>query len=192
MARAFSEEEKSEIKKKLIEECERCWSKYGYKKTNIGEICRNVGISKGAFYIFYESKEMLFCDVMDQLQSRLIVYWKDALTEHATKYDFATVLKRIYREYDAGNWIINFSSPDFVALKNRLPKDRLEQHKLNSKINFNKIVERSHLEFKIEEDKAVGILNALLSLLERKDNYGYDHYEIFCFVLDNIIEKIFV
>lgn len=191
MAKAFSVEEKRIIREKLIEECEANWIKYGYKKTSIDTICREAGISKGAFYIFYDSKELLFCDVIDRLQEKLIRFCKESLVENSTKEDFSNVFKQIYREYDQGNWVINFGSPDYQALMNRIPPDRLKQHSHNSTINFHEIISKTNIKYKIEEDKAIGIFNALLSLLSNKDKFGYNHYEIFCFLLDNTLDEIF-
>lgn len=191
MAKAYSAEEKKYIREKLIEICKTSWSKYGYKKTSIDAICREAGISKGAFYIFYDSKELLFCDVMDRLQEKLINFCKESLIENSVKEDFSNVFKQIYREYDQGNWIINFGSPDYQALMNRIPADRLKQHSNNSTINFHEIISKTNIKYKIGEDKAIGIFNALLSLLSNKEKFGYNHYEIFCFLLDHTLDDIF-
>lgn len=53
MAKSFTEIEKDNIRKRLISECEINWSKYGYKKTNIDELCSKSGIAKGSFYTFF-------------------------------------------------------------------------------------------------------------------------------------------
>ena len=53
MARSFSEREKDNIKKSLQEACKQSWTQYGYKKTSVDDLCKQVGISKGAFYIFF-------------------------------------------------------------------------------------------------------------------------------------------
>lgn len=60
MARSFTEREKENIKRSLQETCKRSWTQSGYKKTSVDDLCRQAGISKGAFYLFYESKEVLF------------------------------------------------------------------------------------------------------------------------------------
>lgn len=52
MARSFAEQEKERIRKNLLEACKRSWAQYGYKKTSVDELCREAGISKGAFYLF--------------------------------------------------------------------------------------------------------------------------------------------
>lgn len=60
MARSFTEHEKENIKKSLKEACKHSWTQYGYKKTSVDELCKQAGISKGAFYIFLNQKKLSF------------------------------------------------------------------------------------------------------------------------------------
>ena len=57
MARSFTEREKENIKRSLQEACKQSWTQYGYKKTSVDDLCRQAGISKGAFYLFFESHD---------------------------------------------------------------------------------------------------------------------------------------
>ena len=54
MPKGFTEHEKELIGQRLLEQGYRLFSAYGLKKTNIEEIARAAGISKGAYYNFYE------------------------------------------------------------------------------------------------------------------------------------------
>ncbi len=71
MPKGFTEYEKELIRKRLLEQGQRLFSAYGLKKTNVEEIAKAAGISKGAFYNFYDSKEALFMDVVEQAEIRL-------------------------------------------------------------------------------------------------------------------------
>ena len=68
MSRSFTDYEKDNIRKSLLEACKQSWTQYGYKKTSVDELCKHAGISKGAFYLFFESKEALFCEVLCMVQ----------------------------------------------------------------------------------------------------------------------------
>src|SRR5512142_1805739 len=70
MPKWFSTAEKELIGQRLLEQGYRMFSTYGLKKTNVEELAQAVGISKGAFYSFYASKEDLFMDVVEQAESR--------------------------------------------------------------------------------------------------------------------------
>ena len=66
MPKAFTEQEKELIRKRLLEQGYKQFSAYGLRKTNIEEVASACGISKGAFYLFYPSKEALFMDVVER------------------------------------------------------------------------------------------------------------------------------
>lgn len=60
MARSFTEREKENIKRSLRKACKQSWTQYGYKKTRVDELCKQVGISKGRFIFFLNRKKLSF------------------------------------------------------------------------------------------------------------------------------------
>src|SRR5947209_1059730 len=70
MPKAFSEREKGLIRARLLEAGEKQFSAFGLKKTNIDALAQAANISKGAFYLFFESKEALFMDVAEVVERR--------------------------------------------------------------------------------------------------------------------------
>ena len=68
MATAFTTEEKEVIRKKLHKVAKECLQRYGVKKTTVDQMAAMVDISKGSFYNFYSSKEMLFFAVLEEYQ----------------------------------------------------------------------------------------------------------------------------
>jgi len=191
MAKSFTETEKESIREKLIAECEKSWAKFGYKKTNLDDLCAKVGISKGAFYLFYRSKEELFCDIIDVIQKRLFLIIEETMAGTPTKYDFAKALKLIYLEYDKGNLIFDFNTPDFMAFINKVPKEWLSKHQLNSLSNMQEVIKKYNLTLKVEENKAMAVFDTLLSINMIKEHLIYDHFEVFEYMLDKMIEEIF-
>ncbi len=191
MAKSFTETEKESIREKLIAECEKSWAKFGYKKTNLDDLCAKVGISKGAFYLFYRSKEELFCDIIDVIQKRLFLIIEETMAGTPTKYDFAKALKLIYLEYDKGNLIFDFNTPDFMAFINKVPKEWLSKHQLNSLSNMQEVIKKYNLTLKVEENKAMAVFDTLLSINMNKEHLIYDHFEVFEYMLDKMIEEIF-
>src|SRR6266511_3219100 len=69
MPKAFTEREKAIIRAKLRTKGKELFSAYGVKKTNVEDLTEAVGISKGAFSLFYESKEMLFFELVRQFEA---------------------------------------------------------------------------------------------------------------------------
>src|SRR4030095_16737586 len=71
MPKAFSEHEKEIIRSQMREKGKDLFEKQGLKKTSVDELTAAVGISKGAFYLFYESKEELFLEILEQLEQEI-------------------------------------------------------------------------------------------------------------------------
>lgn len=68
---AFTDYETEQIRRALLKEARRCAVTLGMKKTSVEQLAKAVGIAKGSFYKFYESKEMLFFAVLEGIHSEL-------------------------------------------------------------------------------------------------------------------------
>ena len=65
MGRAYTEEEKLEIKKRLWEEGLKLFHSDDHEELNIRELTQNAGISLGSFYNFYEDKGSFVREIMN-------------------------------------------------------------------------------------------------------------------------------
>ncbi len=65
MGKAFSEEERLLIKKKLQQAALELTREKGLSNFSIREVTRMAGIAQGGFYTFYENKEALFYDLLE-------------------------------------------------------------------------------------------------------------------------------
>ena len=71
MPKAFSEIEKETIRSQMREKGKKLFEQHGLKKTSVDELTEAVGISKGAFYLFYESKEELLMEILEQIEKEI-------------------------------------------------------------------------------------------------------------------------
>ena len=71
MARAFTEEEKAHIQLRLLELGRTLFLSQGLKKTSIEDLTQPLGIAKSTFYLFFESKEDLYLELLMQERARL-------------------------------------------------------------------------------------------------------------------------
>lgn len=191
LPKGFSNDEKNVIVEKLLEQCRTNWKVYGYKKTSIDMICQNTGISKGAFYIFFESKEALFYQVIKQIQAQLYKTVEEHLSKNPNKYALAEALKEVYAQYCENSFIYDTKSTDFQGFLNKLnPQQRNE---LND-ISYNStkfMLNKPFLKLKIEEELAISILSVMLSSISQKNDMLCDANEVFAFMIDNLIDDIF-
>ena len=66
-----------EVKEKIIESATKYFSKYGFHKTTMDEIAKNIHKAKGVLYYYFKSKEELFNEVLKKELGTL----KEALLE---------------------------------------------------------------------------------------------------------------
>ena len=100
MARPARSEARQDAKGELIEAAWRLFSSEGYDATTVGAILDEVGLSKGAFYYYFHSKE----DILDAVVDRLIEEMAKGVEPIPSMPSLSPVEKlRLYIE-TIGNW----------------------------------------------------------------------------------------
>lgn len=191
MARSFTEREKENIKKKLQEACKQSWTQYGYKKTSVDGLCKQVGISKGAFYLFFESKEALFCDVLCSVQEQICNAASAIIQKRKDKYGVAEALKMIYREYDMNNFLYNADSMDYTILMNKLSEEQAGKIEESNNMSRHLFLSQSYLKFKVDESMAISVIYSLIMNNKNKDVLPHNHIETFDFMVEHLIDSLY-
>jgi AcrR family transcriptional regulator len=130
MPKAFTEQERQGVIERLLAEGYRLFVTYGIRKTSVEELASAAGISKGAFYLFYESKEALFMDVMEQTEQ---AYRREimALIGEPGRTPRARLLN-IFRKAFGGIKTMPllqlFSHGDLEYLALRVPPEKIQEH----------------------------------------------------------------
>lgn len=71
MPRPFTDAEREAIREKLLDAARQHFTRFGYRKANVGEIARDAGIGKGSFYLFFESKAAVFMAVAGTVEDEI-------------------------------------------------------------------------------------------------------------------------
>jgi len=71
MPRAFTDSERDAIRARLLTAGRELFARRGIRATTVEQLARAAGISKGAFYLFYPSKEALFFALMEEIETEL-------------------------------------------------------------------------------------------------------------------------
>ena len=79
---AFTDEQNEQIRKDLIREAQRCGITIGMRKTSVEQLTNSVGISKGSFYKFFDSKELLFFAVLEDIHTECFAAAQKSLQEN--------------------------------------------------------------------------------------------------------------
>lgn len=65
MPKAFDDSERTAIRAAMMAAGLKHFERAGLRAARVDDICRDVGIAKGSFYAFFESKEDLFMDIVE-------------------------------------------------------------------------------------------------------------------------------
>ena len=191
MAKSFTEREKENIKRSLQEACKQSWSQYGYKKTSVDDLCRQVGISKGAFYLFFESKEALFCEVLCSVQEQICNAASEVIEKHKDKYGVAEAIKLIYREYDNNNFLYHSDSTDFTVLMNKLSEEQAKKIEESNHMSQQIFLKQPYFKFTVHADLVLSVIYSLIMNIKNKDLLPYNHMETFDFMVDHLVGALY-
>ncbi|MGH1847528.1 TetR/AcrR family transcriptional regulator [Enterococcus gilvus] len=187
----FSSKEKETIRQLLINACELQWCEEGYKNTKVDELCAMAGISKGSFYLFYDSKEKIFVDVLIKTQQRLISLVESVLGKNPTKENLADALKAVYREYVSIPFISDTESADFKIFLSKLPQEYLDKILNHTNFDIKAIIDSTDIKFKINERQGLSILALLFRNPPVEKQLPYDLFETVDFMIDSLVKDIF-
>jgi AcrR family transcriptional regulator len=181
MPRAFSEKEKEVIRRQMREKSQRLFEVHGLRKTSVDEITAAAGISKGAFYQFYASKEELFLEIMEAMESELresILAYTLQPKKNA-RQNVREILSRFLLTYDAYPLLKNFSQADFDYLVRKLPAERAQAHsKRDEKFfdSFIKKVKREGIALKVSPRVALNLVLSLFLFSLHRSDFGEEGY----------------
>ena len=159
MATAFTDEEKKVIKKKLHTVAKECLQRYGVKKTTVDQIVVMANISKGSFYNFYSSKEILFFAVLEEYQIDIMNRLTEQLEQEnlINTNQFVQLLYDFYQDFRYSFMYTIFKNNEMELLIRKLPKEVITTHHLLDNGMIEKIVSRIN----IQENITVEIVSAL-------------------------------
>lgn len=130
MPRAFSEREKETIRAQMREKGKKLFEKQGLKKTSVDDLTEAGGISKGAFYLFYESKEELFMEILEELESdfRSQIFDFSTSPQQDARQLLGKLLNSALLTWDRYPLLKNFGRADYEYLARKLPPERIQAH----------------------------------------------------------------
>ena len=182
---AFTEYETEQLRKALLKETRHCAVTLGMKKTSVDQLTKAVGIAKGSFYKFYESKEMLFFAILEGIHSELYGVADQALSETASLPTSERVAKAILavckRLSDTGDMI--FIENDAKLLLQRLPEEVKKVHYHDDETHIRQLLEKYDLVPKSGTSLAVATVFGLILTVSHKEQIG----ELYPQVLETLV-----
>jgi AcrR family transcriptional regulator len=181
MPKGFTEHEKELIRKRLLREGAKQFSAYGLKKTNIEELAEAAKISKGAFYLFYESKEALFMDVAELAEQH---YRQEMLAAidlpgPSPRARLFAVFKKAFDLVRTIPLLQFFTSSDYDLLFRRMPAEKLQEHLDSDRMFFEELVTRCRnagIPIRARPEAISGLLYPLVLTLMHEDELGRNNF----------------
>lgn len=193
MATAFTTEEKEVIRKKLHKVAKECLQRYGVKKTTVDQMAVMVDISKGSFYNFYPSKEMLFFTILEEYQIDVM----NRLTEQLgmeTKIDTNRLVQLLYDFYQDFRYSFMytiFKNHEMELLVRKLPKEAITNHHLIDDRMVKKIVSRINIRENVSLEIVSALFRTIAMTILHIEEIGEEQFDTTLkLVIQGIVEQI--
>lgn len=192
MPKGFTEHEKAQIQAALLAKGRELFGLHGVRKTNVEDLTRAVGISKGAFYLFYDSKETLFFTILQQFEADYRQRMLDALAPgpQPVRTRVQLALRQAVTLWRAHPLFAQLASDDLAYLTRKLSPEQL-QAGVDDDIAFSSTFlaacRAAGLPVTADPRLVTGLLRALVLLNLHEQEIGTD---IFPEVIDVLVAQI--
>ena len=182
---AFTEEQNETIRRDLIREARCCGVTVGMRKTSVEQLTEAVGISKGSFYKFFDSKELLFFAVLEDIHTECFAAAQKSLQENAAIDPASRTAAAILA---ACRWLSEtkafvFIENDAEFLLHRLPEEVKTAHYHDDETHIRLLLEKYDLVPKRGISLAAATVRGLILTVSHKEQIG----ELYPQVLETLV-----
>lgn len=197
MVRGFDIEEKLKIRQALIDNGRNLFTQFGFQKTSIREITKKTGIAPGTFYRFFESKEALYFEILEQEEEKLreIFVDENIFEERAPKQRMKDILQHILQAVEQNPFIQELYASDTMnTLVRNIPGEHFKEHTSGDAAFVRLIIGKLEEEgWTIEKKPEViaGLFRSVFLLTLHKKEIGEKVYaEVIATFIDLIVDRI--
>lgn len=191
----FSQQEREKIHANLLTQGERLFITHGIKKVTIDDLVNAVGIAKASFYIFYQSKEYLYLDIVQSLQRDVFNKMDAVLQGNAGlpgRLRVAQVFKSMYQVLSQYPLLGGIDTATAELIARKVSAERLSDFYAKN-IDAVQVMHRHGINFLCPLDQASCAFQALYhGWLYLKDKDPALQASVTNIMLEAVIEKIVV
>lgn len=171
---AFTDEQNKQIRNDLIWEARRCGITIGMRKTSVERLTEAVGISKGSFYKFFDSKELLFFAVLENIHTECFMAAQKSLQENESLPPAGRAAAAILA---ACRWLADtkafvFIENDADYLLHRLPEEVKSAHYHDDETHIRALLEAGGLQPKGGMALAAATVRGLILTVSHQEQIG--------------------
>lgn len=181
----FTELEKERIREELIEVAYRFFIDKGFKSISIEDITSSVGIAKSSFYIFCESKEMLYMELLaregEQIEKQV---WPEVMAAKDIYTAIKTYLNKMSMELESKilTQRLIYDLEEYNIVSRKLNPQYIGSESLRSIVPLMEFIKtRQDSKEIIDEDPNViaGVLRAALLIgSQKRDLQQYNYVRV--------------
>lgn len=190
---AFSEEENKKIREALIAEAKKRAVTVGTRKTSVEELTDATGISKGSFYKFFDSKELLFFTVLEDIHIELYDTAKKTLEQYASlpasERTTMTLLAVCRRLSETG--AMRFIESDAEFILRRIPEKVKAEHYHDDETHIRELLENSDLNPEGGTELAAAAVRGLILTVSHQNEIGEKYPEVLELLIHGTMKELF-
>lgn len=173
MPKTYSDDERTYIRKRLMEEASYSLSNFGIRRTTVDQLVERVKIPKGTFYLFYKSKELLLFDVLmeqhEMIEQQMFEEIK-ALHVPVTTDSLTKVIYNFFKATDETGLLRLISTNEIELLYRKLPQEVTQNHFIHDSSMIKNMVELLSLSDHINvEHFAAAFRNLFISMVYKRE-----------------------
>jgi len=196
MPKGFSDREKALIRAQLLAKGRELFASQGIKKANVEDLTRAANISKGAFYLFFNSKEELFFEILgqfeDEYHARLIEV--AARSGAAPRQQVKDVLTQAFTIWRTHPLFTHFNQEEYEYLLRKLPEELAQINVDKDAIFVGQLLDQWRSQgVVIDCDPALflGLMHALFFMSLHERDFGPAVYpDVIGFFIDLIAQRM--
>jgi AcrR family transcriptional regulator len=194
MGVAFSDPEIKAIREKLKIRARECMLRYGVQKTSVKDIVSAAGISTGAFYHFFDSKERLFFDVMEDMDLEVYAVVVEILKNRMDLSPRERVIHALiacYRKTDELDYVRVWETESVYILR-KLPAEVIRDHLVNEGTRIVATLAEFGIQANLPSGEVADIIQCLLTSLAHPMTLDAERKQIVSeFMIRAVCEKLF-
>ena len=196
MPKGFSAREKTLIRAQLLAKGRELFATQGIKKANVEDLTQAANISKGAFYLFFNSKEEMFFELLGQFEAEYHANLIEAAGQPGAtpRQQVKDVLTQAFTIWRTHPLFTHFNQEEYEYLARKLPEQLLQTNIDNDARFVDQLLGQWRSQgVVIDCDPALflGLMRALfyISLHERDVGSGI-YPDVIGFFIDAIAQQI--
>ena len=183
MPKIFSETDRYNFRKALLENGRKALEKNCYKNISVADIAAETGIAKGTFYNFFSSKEIFFYEVMLKIRDEN----RRAITELIDNPTRENVYRFFYERYTTVKTVYDYFTPEEMKIIFRRLPDKQNESDENSVQLAKQLISVCADRTDIKAEVVVNLMNIAASAAAQREFLLQDSYNETVAVIANAI-----